>query len=439
MKKTAESGIQIPAGMQFTGRLNETSLKLYCWRLLFLAILGYTCLLGLLLVLITVILWIVLPQTDWIVLLNRNNLLCILLVFLYITKALFSIDVSEAKGYALDRKNFDRLYQLVEKLQYKLNTLSVEKIILVPEFNAAIAQTVSSGILTKKKCTLVIGLELMMATTPKQLTAIIAHELGHLSQNQDFLITWAYRIGFPWFRVMHRLGQVEGRAGASICWFLNGYIRCFNTYYFMLTRHNEYQADALAAEMTSPEVIAHALLCTDVLTRYSDDAYWQKISLQSHYKEQPPKKVYEGLYDFHKTGIIDETLKQHYIDQAYHVETHSNDTHPALKDRLMALNIHPADIHPVGKNAAACFLETHIKTVVRFFSAQWFEQHKPVWQACYDYAQNEQSRLDILMQQHEQQALTGEDLWQLAELTEELISSAVARPLYQSYKANHQD
>ncbi len=398
MKTSSEAREHFAQLVRAAQRLNQDNPVAYYRRLLLLAIIGYAFVYVFLFFLVSVLLFLAFPYALFTSLFQGENLIFILLSLIWVTWRLFSISTSNPKGYHLNNTDFPRLYKTINKLQKKLATPEIQEIILVPEFNAAIAQISRAGIMKKPTNTLVIGLDLMMATTPEQLTAIIAHELGHLSgRHGDFNVRIS-RIRATWSAIMKSLNQVEMWGGGVFRWFFNGYVPYLNAYALVLAWRNEYQADTLAAEVTSAEVIANALLYTAVYARYSDEVYWQKVCKRTDSQAQPPRKVYEGLYAFHKRGFTDEALKHRYIDEAYETETSYEDTHPALKDRIAALKTRPTEVVSIDKNAASYFLGEAIKPIVKDFSAQWYEAHKESWLERYQFIQTVGRRLNELEQ-----------------------------------------
>lgn len=391
--------------VQSAQRLSQDNPVAYYRRLFLLAITGYVFVYVFLLFWVSMLLFLVFPYALFTSMLQGSSLVFMLLSLIWVTWRLFGVNTSSPKGLNLSDEDFPRLYKTIHKLQNKLKTPTIKNIILVPEFNAAIAQIPRAGIMKKPSITLVIGLDLMMATTPEQLTAIIAHELGHLSGSYGRFNAQVSRIRTTWLAIMKSLNQVEMWGGGVFRWFFNAYEPHLNAYALVLAWRNEYQADRLAAELTSADVIAKALLYTAVCARYSDEVYWQKVCKRADSQAQPPRKVYEGLYAFHKKGFTDEALKQRYIDEAYRIETGYDDTHPALKDRIAALNSWPTEVVTIDKNAASYFLGDEIKAIVKLFSAQWYEAHKESWLESYQSIRIAEQRLNELEQNQGKQTL----------------------------------
>ncbi|MFT5452947.1 MAG: putative SprT family Zn-dependent metalloprotease, partial [Enterobacterales bacterium] len=69
--------------------------------------------------------------------------------------------------------------------------------------------------------TLILGFELLLSLSKQEVTAVIAHELGHLSGNHSKFHGWIYRARNTWENMMYNLDQHNGWASAPLRWFFN--------------------------------------------------------------------------------------------------------------------------------------------------------------------------------------------------------------------------
>ena len=163
---------------------------------------------------------------------------------------LFPGQASQAVGMGVDLQRASaeagRLFALADELTAKLAAPHIHTVLITHDFNAAVSQVSRLGVFGWPHNYLLVGLPLMEALTPVQFSAVLAHELGHLSGRHGRFAGWIYRVRQTWVQLMVRLER-ERRWGVFIfSWFINWYAPYFNAYSFVLARRHEYEADAAA-------------------------------------------------------------------------------------------------------------------------------------------------------------------------------------------------
>ena len=153
-----------------------------------------------------------------------------------------------------------------------------------------------------QKNTLFLGLELMLSLTPEQLRGVVAHELGHLSGNHSKFGGWIYRIRESWARLMNGMLAQDNIGARMMGKFFGWYAPRFSAYSFPLARKNEYEADAMAATLTSPQDIGDALINVHVVAPYLEENYWQAYFKRADKEEVPEVLPWEGLHGFLQTN-----------------------------------------------------------------------------------------------------------------------------------------
>ena len=116
---------------------------------------------------------------------------------------------------------------------------------------------------------------------------------------------------------------------------------------------------------------------------------------------------------------LDEESAQAWLDQAMARQTNSDDTHPALNDRLKALDESPHLAPPAVGQAADRLLGSVLETITESFDRRWKEDILPSWEERYQEVQNERRQLDELNARFESGAeLTPQEAFDRAKLTE---------------------
>jgi hypothetical protein len=113
-------------------------------------------------------------------------------------------------------------------------------------------------------------------------------------------------------------------------------------------------------------------------------------------------------------------------------ETGHTDTHPALRDRLRALQQEPRIPEPPQETAAEHFLGGSISGFTAEMDRAWREKVEPFWRARYEEAQQQKAQLAELNRKFDSGTpLTSEERWKRADWTEDFVGEDAALPLFQ--------
>ncbi|MBT9099345.1 M48 family metalloprotease [Methylovulum psychrotolerans] len=408
----------------------------YTIKVALLALLGYAVIFGMLLVLIGLVGglgWAALASTAFILFLFKTKLIFALLIMIYVLLRALWVRFQAPVGYRVKAKQYPAIFTELKSLSRKLKAPKVHQVILTPEYNAAIVQTPRLGVFGWYKNTLILGVELLLSQSPAQVRSVIAHELGHLSGKHSRFSGWIYRVRLSWDRIVNGLSQQNNFGTNLLRRFFNWYAPTFAAYSFALARANEYNADAVAAQLTSPEDIAHALINTHVVQGWVNEHYWQPFIRQADSIPQPPGSPYSQLLDFLQAATFDSHALQSKIDKAMAVKTGYYDTHPALKDRLAALKCPASPPERVSYSAAQAWFAGQLPDIMAHFDQQWRQQNESRWEERYHYMQEGRAKLAAL-QATPLAGMASEQLWQLAVLTEEFAPDQDCLALFERYK-----
>ncbi|NTV95464.1 MAG: M48 family metalloprotease [Thiobacillus sp.] len=408
----------------------------YRRRIVLLAVLGYGVLFGVLFLLLALIaggVWAALASTALLILLVKNKLVFVLGYLLYAIARALWVRVEPPEGHALDLRRFPALAEVLADLRRQLATPPIHRVLLSEEFNASISQTPRLGVFGWYRNTLTLGLPLLLAMSPDQAKAVVAHELGHLSGNHGRFASWVYRVRKTWERVMEAFDRSGNWGGRLLARFFDWYAPHFNAYSFALARANEYEADALSARLTSPRDAAAALVTSHVGADRLARDYWQPFLMRADTVARPEGEPYRGLARFLDTPA---EVACTGLDRALAVETGYADTHPALADRLRALDAEAPVPAPVSLSAARAWLGEGYEAVLADFDRTWLERNADGWEAHHREIAELRARLAEL-EAKPADALVPEDLWNRAAWSERLGLDALAH--YLAYAATYPD
>jgi len=412
----------------------------YRWKVALLALLGYAVIFGMLFGLLAVsvgIGWAAMASTTFAILLIKKKLIVVVLAFIYVLLRALWVKFEQPTGYCITAKQCPQLFAKLKSLSRKLQAPRIHQVILTPEYNASILQTPRLGIFGFDKNTLFLGLELLLSLSPAQAEAVIAHELGHLSASHSRFSAWIYRVRLSWQRIMTGLAEQQNIGAALMRRFFDWYAPTFAAYSFALARANEYSADAVAAQLTSADDTAQALVNTHVLGDLVTEYFWTPFFKQADLGDQPVAP-FRPLREFLNKPSFQTEKLQCKIEEALAVATSHYDTHPALKDRLQALKTH-APLPRIPTDSAAQFwLGNALESILADFDRDWLQYNEGKWRDRFHYCEAGRAKLAELQPLPREQ-LSAEQYWQLATLTEEFAPDTDPLPLFQSYRAAHDD
>ncbi|WP_028489543.1 M48 family metallopeptidase [Thiothrix lacustris] len=412
----------------------------YKRRLQGLALLGYSViggLLALLLLLTGGTVWLAFTSSAVLLLLLKNKLIIVLGGLLWVVGRSLLVRIPSPTGYALKPTEFPQLWSEVNALSKQLATPPIHTIILTPDMNAAIAQTPRLGIIGPHHNTLLVGLELLMALSPSQARAVLAHELAHLSGNHSKFAGWIYRVRQSWAQISHAIQQTNAWGTAPIRYFTEWYTPYFAGYSYVLARNNEYEADAVAGKLTSCHTTASALIATHVYAAFTQEQFWQPLYRKAHTQAQADQATYSQLQQFYQQPQPQHEAFKHHLRTVLTHKTNPSDTHPALIERLKALKATGLQ-EEADDRKALLWLGSEAKRVIQHFDQQWSHDNSVEWEEFYQRAQAAQQTIASLSQRDDH-TLTAEERWQLASLTEQYQPDKDALSLYLQYSADQPD
>lgn len=334
------------------------------------------------------------------------------------------VRMGRPEGHQLKRKDHPELFRVIDELAQDLDTRSIHAVIINTNLDTSVVQHPRFGILGIQRNVLILGILSLLVLSPEQMRAVLARELYVLSKRDRFS-GWIYHMRARWQIVMEKSGFLN----RSMRRFVDWYAPRFSDYAFPSVRNSRYQGDAVAAKLTSPDIVASALLM-QMHASCCDNEYWDELLKKSDFQPRPPENLYSGLMDFFQQSFHHQEFSE-CMKTILEIEMNYEHPFPSLKDRLEALNIVPSPPEMCAQNAAELWLGDHYNELLKKLDADMLQTIEEYWVHSYDYAQEARAFLKE-MQAQAVEDISDEDLWDYANLTQKFGVTNHALPLYEA-------
>lgn len=427
---------------------SRTSPRAYKFELFLFGLLGYAVIVFSMFALLAILVglgWLGVSQGGYaIILLLKSKIIFLLLPVIWILLRALWIKVPAPEGFELTRQDYPALFEMLDALSKKLKTPKIHQVLLTNEFNAAIVQTPRLGMFGWTRNTLILGLELLLTMSPEEAKSVVAHELGHLSGNHARFGGWIYRIRLTWAQIIHTLHNENSVASTIMTRFFDWYQPRFDAYSFALARSNEYEADAISAQLTSPQNAAAALVKVNTYSALLSQEFWAPLYKRADKESKPIQRPWAGLHklisDPNYREVFGGTDKlQASLNNSLEIETSYADTHPSLSDRLAFLKVSATLPDQVITSAAKQWFGDQFNQTLKKFDQDWFDLIKVDWEKRFKTVQEDKKRLVELTDQDDS-SLSTDELWEKANLLNEYVNPIAANPIYHQIlerKADH--
>lgn len=404
-----------------------------------LVVLGYAYIFGLIAFLLAVVgllLWLLLIVKVWV--LVKFSFLFFIAAWL-VAKSLW-VKYSDPEGIRLTRDQVPALFDLIAEVRSAANGPEIDQVVLSDEFNCAITQVPRLGIFGWYKNFLILGLPLMQSVSPSQFKSILAHEMGHLSDQHGKFGAWVYHVRAAWHQTYTSLAYESGIGIGLVKRFANWFVPLFDAHTSVLMREHEYAADKISAEIAGAESAANALIQTALKGAFLNEDYWENYRKQVVDLPSPPEGALSNLKMYLQRPIeahrAEEFLKGRWAKHD------SNDTHPAISERVRALvpDKDWSDLRIIATEAAQRFNVERTAAAELFGSAiEWMEKELDAkfqasvetdWSIRHAVATENRRRLIELEGFDEVRALTKDEVLQLVHASSFLEETDVAAERY---------
>jgi Zn-dependent protease with chaperone function len=322
------------------------------------------------------------------------KLLIIVIPIVWILLRSLWIKVPPPEGIELRAHEVPELFKLIESLRKDLDAPVFHRVLIDGDFNAAVIQRPRLGAFGWYENYLLLGLPLLKTMSIEQFKAVLAHEYGHLAGGHAKLSNWIYRQRLRWSRLLNLIETSGSNADALFRGFLKRYAPYLSAYSFPLARSNEYEADAVAARLTSRDDMARALTAVSTCGNYLSDQYWSNIYKQADHVATPHFAPFAKLSEDFESARTN-FPRDEWISQAMQTKTTYDDTHPSLADRLQALKAEPVLAFPDVDKAADSLLGEYAQNIAARLDEKWKANVSGQWQARFEQAKKDRETLDL--------------------------------------------
>lgn len=308
-----------------------------------LAMLGYTYITGmfLLLLLITAGLIIVAfqhPNIFWV------KLFFLPAIAIVIVLRSFWVKFEQPQGVSLSREDSPRLFDLISEISTIAKSPRIHSVLLTADINCAVSQIPRLGAFGYHKNTLILGLPLLQSMPLAQFKSVLAHEFGHLSELHSKFDAWIYHLQATWYQLVTNLAHENTLCSKLFTPFANWFLPKFDAHSLVLRRGQEYAADQIAVSLVGNTTVAEALITIHIKGTYTQDKLWPEFMKSLVSNSEPPKNILDSIQNSLSSRITPEIARS----MIFLSESTRNitDSHPSLSERIQALGL-PSSIDDI--------------------------------------------------------------------------------------------
>lgn len=253
--------------------------------------------------------------------------------FIYATVRSLLVRLPQPGGLLIGEDEFPFLHRKVRELRKPLKLRKKDVCLLIDwDFNAYAASRPMFGLFGPSRFYVCLGLPLIGTLSEEQLTAVLAHELAHLSKKQRRLFIRLAGINRTWLELAVRLDK-HRISGFPFRAFTRWYLQYLNAAGAVAVRSSEFEADDLATQAVGVRPVTEAALRVATRGALVVEPYWDFVWSKAPTVEKPAVKSVSGLIQRLKEPI---SLEDAAIELRWALgdRTQPEDMHPCLFERL---------------------------------------------------------------------------------------------------------
>lgn len=233
-------------------------------------------------------------------------------------------------GPRLEPERHTDLFRVVREVAEATRQEMPADVFLIADVNAFVAQR--GGVLgVGSRRVMGVGLPLLAALDVHEFRAVIAHEFGHYEGGDTRLGPWVYRTRNAIGRTLEEVAKHSTVLVKPFEWYGMAFLRITHA----VSRRQEYVADAVAARVAGAHAIASALRRLE-RAGAGFSGYWSsEVSPVLEKGFRPP--MLEGFRQFMNDPRVRDELDTLLTRSIEDGKSDPYDTHPALRERLAAL------------------------------------------------------------------------------------------------------
>ncbi len=333
---------------------------------------------------------------------------------------MFWVRLPPPTGHRLNAQKYPRLFGEIDEICGKLIIKRVDDVRLGNGFGIEVVETPLFGALPLHRISVVIGLPLLTAFASTEAGALLARELAHVSSHCGPIHRMVMASRSIAMRLMETLEGEEGLFSTPLRRFFEWYAPRLYAYSLALVHRYELEADAAAAEASSVDAVALALVTRAVKQSAAAELFWQPLWARANDEPEPVTDAWSQLAQFHRD--FNATREQILALIAQTSSGEEGNPEPPLGERLERLRAKLRLPREFRHSAAEKFLGERYRPWLAKLDEEWAEDNLTEWQERYIDTQNAQARmLDLGLTGADE--LSNDELWELATLTERLKSA----------------
>lgn len=350
------------------------------------------------------LIWI--PYAEWVYLERldlRVALGCILAALLILYSMFPRHDKFKPPGPLITRDQHPRLFEELAKLAMQTGQELPHEVYLIPDVNAWVAQRGGTmGIGSRR--VMGLGVPLMRLLTVSEFRAVLAHEFGHFFGGDTALSPWIYKTRSAIASTLTQLNAIESVIVLPFNWYAHLFLRVT----LAISRTQEYTADRLGAH------IAGASAMIEGLKKIHVGGFAWSSYIQTEVEPilatgfSPPLSL--GLQKFLESSNIKNLVQEDLQKELKHGKADLFDSHPALPERLAALQTLPLSNAEDERPATDLLNDLERVDTALFLTAPGIVLHPIPWEAVLDQIYASQWRAQVAAQADVLRGLTVETL-----------------------------
>lgn len=274
-----------------------------------------------------------LPYAEWVYghrLHLKLGLWCVLGALAIIWSVLPRIDRFEPPGPRLTSDKCPRLFAELNQVARAVGQEMPAEVYLAHDVNAWVAQR--GGVMGfASRRVMGIGLPLARVLTVSQLRAVLAHEFGHYYGGDTKLGPWVYKTRGAIMRTVQALAGRGSVLQRPFIWYAKMFLRISHA----VSRRQEFVADEVAARTVGAKPLIEGLRAVHRVGP-AFEAYWSnEVAPVLNAGFRPP--LMEGFQQFMQVESVAQAMAKHFEEESRAGKTDPYDTHPALPERIAAL------------------------------------------------------------------------------------------------------
>lgn len=321
----------------------------------------------------------------------------------------FFLRIAVPDGLPITREEAPELFALIDGLSARTEAAPLASVTINGEFNASIRRIPRWGVFGGYSNHLQLGVPLLIALSVEEFTAVLAHEIGHLGGQDRRFSAWIYAQRRIWNLLRPKFAEPANAFDRTLAVFYHWYAPWFYAYSFALARNHEYEADHVAATITSAETVGRALIKLELTGRFLSAVFWARFLSRVDETPEPPYRPFSLLPRAFKIAQ-QERARQQWLTESLRRYAVDNETHPSLADRLAALDVSPQLPPPDTESVALTLFGSIAPRLIHHCDEVWRAQNLANWRKRHDEIREARWKISQY-EQCDSSALGPEDLW----------------------------